>query len=97
MFSDFLISFSLDFRHGIEVPHHHGHQALLTHSYCHGIGSEPLIGETIGQRMDKITEMYPDRECVVFVDDNKRVTFADFREEVTNFQESKMVIFICFY
>eukprot|EP00794_Sanderia_malayensis_P008975 gene8975-9933_t len=68
--------------HGIDVPTHHDHQALLTKSYCHGIGGATLIGETIGQRMDKITEMYPDRECVVFVDDNKRATFADFREEV---------------
>ena len=42
----------------------------------------PLLGETIGQRLDKITELYPDRECVVCVDDNERSTYADFREEV---------------
>ena len=51
--------------------------------YSHRIGTEPLLGETIGQRMDKITEMYPDRECVVCVEDNKRATFADFREQVS--------------
>ena len=69
---------------GLDVPHHHRlHEPVLTHSYCQGTGSSPLLGETIGQRLDKITELYPDREAVVFVDDNKRSSYADFREEVT--------------
>ena len=77
---DFFCNF---YRYGVDVPqHHHLHEPVLTHSYCQGIGSSPLLGETIGQRLDKITELYPDRECVVFVDDNERSTFADFREEV---------------
>ena len=67
----------------LEIPHHHhDHEALLTHSYCHGTGNVPLIGETIGQRLDKITELYPDREFAVFVDDNTRATYADFKEQV---------------
>ncbi|XP_065066321.1 medium-chain acyl-CoA ligase ACSF2, mitochondrial-like [Rhopilema esculentum] len=67
----------------IEIPHHHyEHEEVLTHSYCQGATSKPLIGETIGQRLDKVTELYPDREFLVCADDNKRATYADFREEV---------------
>ena len=74
---------SVIFSSGVDVPqHHHLHEPVLTHSYCQGIGSSPLLGETIGQRLDKVTELYPDRECVIFVDDNERSTYADFREEV---------------
>jgi len=68
---------------GVDIPqHHHLYEPVLTQSYCQGIGPRPLLGETIGQRLDKITELYPDRECVVCVDDNERSTYADFREEV---------------
>ena len=71
------------FRSNIEISHHHfEREEVLTHSYCQGATSKPLIGETIGQRLDKVTELYPDREFFVCADDNKRATYADFREEV---------------
>eukprot|EP00112_Aurelia_sp_Birch-Aquarium-sp1_P010234 Seg2195.4 transcript_id=Seg2195.4/GoldUCD/mRNA.D3Y31 product="Acyl-CoA synthetase family member 2 mitochondrial" protein_id=Seg2195.4/GoldUCD/D3Y31 len=67
----------------IDIPHHHhAEEEILTHSYCQGSASKPLLGETIGQRLDKSTEMFPDREYVVCADDQRRATFADFREEV---------------
>ena len=70
-------------RSSIDIPHHHhAEEEILTHSYCQGSASKPLLGETIGQRLDKTTEMFPDREYVVCVDDQRRATFADFREEV---------------
>ena len=71
------------FRSSIDVPaHHHHHEELLTHSYSQGDSKRTVIGETIGQRLDKVTEKFPDREAVVFTKDGRRATFADFREEV---------------
>jgi fatty-acyl-CoA synthase len=58
------------------------HNEKLTQSYVHGISDKPLIGDTIGQRIDKIAERFPDREAYVFCEDDKRATFAEFKEEV---------------
>ncbi|XP_022795327.1 acyl-CoA synthetase family member 2, mitochondrial-like isoform X3 [Stylophora pistillata] len=54
----------------------------LQFSYCQGISSKPFIGETIGQRLDKTVEKFPDREAYVCCEDNKRATFAEFQGEV---------------
>lgn len=54
----------------------------LVSSYCHGISAQPLIGETIGQMLDKTADKYPEREAYVFCEDNSRATFKQLREEV---------------
>ena len=35
--------------------------ALLTQSYVHGVSSTPLIGETIGQLLRRVTAEGPER------------------------------------
>lgn len=57
-------------------------QEKLTTSYCHGVPIKPLTGDTIGTKIDKIAEQYPDREAYVFCQDNQRATFAEFKDEV---------------
>ena len=54
----------------------------LQFSYCQGLSTKPFLGETIGQKLDKTVEKFPDREAYVFCEDNKRATFAKFQEEV---------------
>ncbi|XP_048589320.1 medium-chain acyl-CoA ligase ACSF2, mitochondrial-like [Nematostella vectensis] len=53
----------------------------LTQSYSHGLASHPLIGDTVGQRLDKVAERFPNREAYVCYEDKERATFAELREE----------------
>ena len=39
--------------------------ALLTQSYVHGVSSTPLIGETIGQLLRRVTAEGPERPALV--------------------------------
>ena len=57
-------------------------QEKLKFSYLQGLSVQRFIGETIGQRLDKTVDRFPDREAYVFCEDNQRATFADFQEEV---------------
>ncbi|MDY7110371.1 MAG: AMP-binding protein [Planctomycetota bacterium] len=51
-------------------------------SYAHQPASAPLLGETIGQCLDRITETFPDHEAVVSVFQDARFTYRAFREIV---------------
>ena len=57
-------------------------QEKLTYSYCQGVYSKPFIGDTIGRKLDKTADKFPDRDAYVFCEDNERATFSQFREEV---------------
>ncbi len=47
-------------------------------SYTHGASSVPLIGETIGDLVDRAAQLYPDRDAVVSVHQQRRLTYAAF-------------------
>ena len=51
--------------------------ALLTQSYVHGVSSTPLIGETIGQLLRRVTAEGPERPALVTRHQNVRWTYAD--------------------
>ena len=51
-------------------------------SYAHKPGDTPLLGETIGRCLDRISETYPDNEAVVSVFQNRRFTYHQFRQIV---------------
>ena len=51
--------------------------ALLTQSYVHGASSTPLIGETIGQLLRRITAEGPERPALVTRHQNVRWSYAD--------------------
>ena len=57
-------------------------QEKLTLSYSHGVSSKPFIGDTIGRKLDKTVDKFPDREAYVFCEDNERATFAQLKDEV---------------
>jgi fatty-acyl-CoA synthase len=50
---------------------------LLTQSYVHGVSSTPLIGETIGQLLRRVTSEGPERQALVTRHQNVRLTYAD--------------------
>jgi fatty-acyl-CoA synthase len=51
-------------------------------SYVHGASQVPLLGETIGQNLDRTAERVPDRDALVSVHQGVRFTYAQFRAAV---------------
>ena len=58
------------------------HRYRFKYSYSHGTSSKPLLGDTIGERFDKVVERFPEREAYVFCEDGHRATFSEFKHEV---------------
>jgi fatty-acyl-CoA synthase len=50
-------------------------------SYAHGASPVPLLGETIGDNLDRIARRFPDKDAVVSVHQNRRLTYAEFGAE----------------
>lgn len=51
-------------------------------SYASGTSNVPLLGDTIGDNLDRITAAGPDREALVDVPSGRRWTYAQLREDV---------------
>ena len=51
-------------------------------SYAHKPADAPLLGETIGRCLDRISQAHPDNEAVVSVFQNRRFTYHQFRQIV---------------
>ena len=47
-------------------------------SYAHGASPVPLLGETIGDNLDRIASRFPDNDAVVSVHQNRRLTYREF-------------------
>jgi fatty-acyl-CoA synthase len=56
--------------------------AVETLSYVHGASPIPLLGETIGQNLDRTTARFPDRDALVSVHQGVRQTWAEFHAAV---------------
>jgi fatty-acyl-CoA synthase len=51
-------------------------------SYSHGVSAKPLIGKTIGAMLDDVVAQFGANEALVSVFEKRRLTYAQFREEV---------------
>ncbi|HEV3042295.1 MAG TPA: AMP-binding protein [Roseiarcus sp.] len=51
----------------------------LTQSYVHGASETPLLGETVGQLLDRIAEAGPERPALVARHQNVRWSYAELR------------------
>jgi len=54
-------------------------------SYSSGIGSPPLLGERIGQILDRTARTYPNAPALVSCHQNQRFTYTEFRESTEQF------------
>ncbi|HEX3551372.1 MAG TPA: AMP-binding protein [Candidatus Elarobacter sp.] len=50
-------------------------------SYAHGASPVPLLGETIGDNLDRIARRFPGADAVVSVHQGRRLTYAEFAAE----------------
>ena len=53
-----------------------------TPSYVHGADSRPLLGDTIGGLLDRVTATHPERPALVVSAQNVRMTYRQFHAEV---------------
>jgi fatty-acyl-CoA synthase len=51
-------------------------------SYLHGASPVPLLGETIGNDLDRTVARFPDRDAVISVHQGVRMTYAEFHAAV---------------
>jgi fatty-acyl-CoA synthase len=52
-------------------------------SYLHGASPVPLLGETIGENLDRTVARFPDHDAVISVHQGIRQTYAEFHAAVT--------------
>ena len=52
-------------------------------AYTYGASNISLIGETIDQNLRKTVEKYPNKEALISVHQDYRVTYAEFYAQVT--------------
>lgn len=53
-------------------------------SYYRGARNEPLKEMTVGNLIDFAAENYPNREAIVSIHQNRRITFFDLKHEVNS-------------
>src|SRR5919198_2291333 len=51
-------------------------------SYSSGVASKPLIGETIGENLERAVARFPDRQALVVRQQAVRITYAELDEQV---------------
>ncbi|HOT15036.1 MAG TPA: AMP-binding protein [Bacteroidales bacterium] len=56
---------------------------MSSKSYSFGMGTKPLLGETIGENLRRIVQTYPDNEALVVVHQNYRATYKEFWDQTT--------------
>ena len=64
----------------------------MTLSYTHGVSTKPLIGKTIGAMLDDIAVEFGANEALVSVFENRRLTYAEFRDEVDRCARALMAL-----
>ncbi|MCP1662478.1 MAG: AMP-binding protein [Methanocalculus sp. MSAO_Arc1] len=63
---------------------------MVVGSYACGVSEIPLMGETIGDMLNRIAAKYPDTEALVSVHQGIRYTYREFLEEVNRFARGLM-------
>lgn len=54
----------------------------LTLSYVHNASAQPFKYGTVAQSFDEVASQYPDFECCIFKEENKRYTYKTFQHEI---------------
>ncbi len=61
-------------------------------SYAHGLGTKPLLGETIGANLERTAAAHPDREAFVSCHQELRVTYREFDGRVDRLARGMMAV-----
>lgn len=55
---------------------------MMKNSYCCGVGGEPLLYQTIGEALRNAAEKHGDQDAVVFLHQNRRLSYRELQQEV---------------
>lgn len=61
-------------------------------SYSHGLSRYSLLGETIGENLRDTCNKFPDREALICIQQNCRVTYSTFWQQVTEVSKAFLAI-----
>src|SRR5437016_10938253 len=61
-------------------------------SYIHGTADRPLLGETIGNFLDRVAAEFPENEALVSTFEDQRFTYAQFLAEVNRVARGLMAL-----
>jgi fatty-acyl-CoA synthase len=61
-------------------------------SYANGPATAPLLGETIGEMVDRVADRFPENDAVVSVHQGTRLTYAQFKVATDEFARGLMAI-----
>jgi fatty-acyl-CoA synthase len=61
-------------------------------SYLHGASPVPLLGETIGENLDRTVARFPDHDAVISVHQGIRQTYAEFHAAVTEIAQGLLAL-----
>jgi fatty-acyl-CoA synthase len=64
----------------------------MAFSYMHGVSDVPLIGKTIGAMLDDVATEFGANEALVSVFEDRRLTYAEFRDETDRYARALMAI-----
>jgi len=55
---------------------------MMQESYAYGASTHPLLKETIGENLRKTVERYPDKDALISVHQNYKVSYADLWQQI---------------
>src|SRR5258708_4314047 len=61
-------------------------------SYAHGVGTTPLLGETIGENLRRTVARHSDREALVVRSQNARMTYRQLWDATTSLARSLLAL-----
>lgn len=61
-------------------------------SYVSGQSSTPLLGETIGQNLEKTVAKFPQSDALVCVEQNYKATYSEFYQQTTDVAKSLLAL-----
>src|SRR3954452_8689372 len=65
-------------------------EPTMARSYAHGASQTPLLGETIGESLERTVARFPEREALVVRHQGVRLTYAELNEQVDRLARALM-------
>jgi fatty-acyl-CoA synthase len=65
---------------------------MVERSYASGTSDIPLMGITIGEMLNTIADTYPETDALVSMEQNIRMTYGEFREQVDELARALMAL-----
>jgi fatty-acyl-CoA synthase len=72
------------------IPTQDGPDRVGVPSYAYRLPGSPLLGATIGEHFDQVSDRFPDNEAVVALPQSRRLRYRELRAEVDALAEGML-------